>query len=221
MPVASTSEVEDLINSRIKEHVTTVTQILEEFQRLLLGETEERNKIHQILLGEIDERKTLVKQIEQDRRNVTGIKGRVGAFEKKIKDLQEDIKEQGEIAEPEPVQSKNPLYSHFVRSATASDGSGASLQEKVEQVQSQLNTALVDVRELRDNVHSQGEAVNELQLIVRPKGKGTTNGMVARSNGGANVVSADTVGQIRSLSFSIVSLLLSQCLLVIPSLCRC
>ena len=171
-------------NSRFDYHVDTVKKILATFRDMLEGEATERKKLES--------------QYERVSRDLTWDRGRIGKAESKIKEMQSDIDEL------EVAQNDQRLDSHFSEPTKAGDGTAAYFQDKVEKVERELNMALMDVRELHNDVKAQGAAIDELQQIVPGLDKENTKGSVVRRDKSNGADAVDSSGQIKWMKSTIV-----------------
>ena len=189
-PQMSSQKDFESLNRHVDQHVTTVKEILERFR--------------DYLTTEMDARKTLERQVDEIRRNLTGVKGRTGTLEAKCKAISADIDEL-ELAQNDKVQD-----SHFIESNKWGDaGSVVYFQDKVEKLEGQFNMTLMDVNELHNDVKAQGVVVNELQAVIIARDKDTTDGWTARTIDNTSL-NADASYQIPFMQANMVSSISSE-----------
>ncbi|KAK3681513.1 hypothetical protein LTR37_020876 [Vermiconidia calcicola] len=130
----------DGLNKHVDDHVKTVQDILEAFRDHLKAESEARA--------------ALEKELERTRYNITGVKGRTGSLESKMKSLQAELEgfeiDNGQRRGRELTRSQSTLID--------------DIEKKVESLQYGLGGALADIQVLQDGVQAQSTIVSGLHL---------------------------------------------------------
>lgn len=177
----------------------TVLQILESFKEHLEKEVASRQKIE--------------KDIEKIRCEVTGLKGRIGKQDGKIKTLEEDIDEK--MVNASKQRDDNDDY--YIK-GTNNDSYGLQnyFSDKVEKLEGLFNMMKIELIDLQDDFKAQGTALSDLQdaMNTQHAARGRTvdgfncgpgNETSARSASAAPTLSVEDAYQLPFMKSDIVS----------------
>ena len=163
----------DSLNVYVNGHVKTVEKILVEFKEHLVK---------------------VEKDVDKMQFAATGVKGRVGAVEAKLKEVIADLED---INRTNSGQ-RNDVLLQGPKMSFDSDEMASCLSDRIERIHGKLNFTSIDVEALRNEVKAQGMAVNELQTMATADDNGSKKKYTPATTG-------DAYGQTSTLQIEVVS----------------